>query len=526
MQGVASIAADGMVGIDVARPRGVCEASTRRWCPSTRRRPSVFHRAIEKEAPVVFDFTHLIDTRVGDAFDTEPWIRTLQNAQFRPGGTARCDRVKGKPPPGITPVPQFWKRGEASSYPGRDSKQNKHENTTNENHPVLQALQQRIKDGSTPGNRSDNIKIGLAVEGGGMKGVISAGAVGALLDLGMYDCFDSVYGSSAGAMNLTYFLAKQPEGIAAYEEDLVDGRFLDITRLPKTKKSARLMGSKYGRKPVMDVGYLVDEVMDAGVTGRGLNFGNVLSSRLDFQIVATSLDTLTPVILGSPFKDKIDLKRSLKASAAVPLFAGSKPVKHRGQRLVDAAVMEPVPVCAAGADGCTHVLVLLTRVLEDTEWDGVSVSIDNIEDSVDDDDTSSSTSSSAVSNNSKTSKKSSGYFSKTFGTLVYKLVRGALLSPLHMRDAWRTHDAMRGLARDGAGIPLDDALRNAKHSPDIATHFPNSPHVFSVSPSKTLLPRKGVSSLCVDAEILKMGNSAGATAVFEALGHLREENTQ
>ena len=79
----------------------------------------MFHRAIEKEAPVVFDFTHLIDTRVGDAFDTEPWIRTLQNAQFRPGGTARCDRVKGKPPPGITPVPQFWKRGEVRQYKNR-----------------------------------------------------------------------------------------------------------------------------------------------------------------------------------------------------------------------------------------------------------------------------------------------------------------------------------------------------------------------------------------------------------------------
>ena len=36
---------------------------------------------------------------------------------------------------------------------------------------------------------------------------------------------------------------------------------------------------------------------------------------------------------------------------------------HRGQRLVDAAVMEPVPVNAAAADGCTHVLVLCERTL-------------------------------------------------------------------------------------------------------------------------------------------------------------------
>jgi predicted acylesterase/phospholipase RssA len=113
----------------------------------------------------------------------------------------------------------------------------------------------------------------------------------------------------------------------------------------------------------MDVSYLVDGVMD-GLTGRALRWPDVLVSPLAFNVVATSLDTLTPVILHSPFQNVRDLKTALKASAAVPLFAGPKPVRHRGQRLVDAAVMEPVPVHAAAADGCTHVLVLLTRVLD------------------------------------------------------------------------------------------------------------------------------------------------------------------
>jgi hypothetical protein len=61
----------------------------------------------------------------------------------------------------------------------------------------------------------------------------------------------------------------------------------------------------------MDVNFLVDAVMDAGQTGRGLNFQAVIASPLTFQIVATSLDTLTPVMLGSPFHSKFDLKRSL-----------------------------------------------------------------------------------------------------------------------------------------------------------------------------------------------------------------------
>lgn len=37
------------------------------------------------------------------------------------------------------------------------------------------------------------------------------------------------------------------------------------------------------------------------------------------------------------------------------------PVEHRGLRLVDAAVFEPVPFRAAIADGCTHVFALCTR---------------------------------------------------------------------------------------------------------------------------------------------------------------------
>ena len=53
------------------------------------------------------------------------------------------------------------------------------------------------------------------------------------------------------------------------------------------------------------------------------------------QVVASSLDSLTPVVL-ERFSDKDDLAESLKASATVPEIAGG-PRLHRGQRLVDAA---------------------------------------------------------------------------------------------------------------------------------------------------------------------------------------------
>ena len=73
----------------------------------------------------------------------------------------------------------------------------------------------------------------------------------------------------------------------------------------------------------------------------------------------SSLDTLQPVLL-QDFTDEADLKECLKATAAVPEVAGP-PRLVRGHRLVDAAVFEPIPVCSAVRDGCTHILVMCTR---------------------------------------------------------------------------------------------------------------------------------------------------------------------
>jgi hypothetical protein len=63
-----------------------------------------------------------------------------------------------------------------------------------------------------------------------------------------------------------------------------------------------------------------------GVTNRGLHWDRVLSSTVALKIVATSLDTLSTVMLEGPFENVEDLKQCLKASAAVPVFAGGKPV--------------------------------------------------------------------------------------------------------------------------------------------------------------------------------------------------------
>jgi predicted acylesterase/phospholipase RssA len=81
-------------------------------------------------------------------------------------------------------------------------------------HPVLMLLRRRHQDRSTPGKRpsEDRAKLGLAVEGGGMRGVVSAAMLAALEDLGYADVFDALYASSSGAINCAYLSREKRRG--------------------------------------------------------------------------------------------------------------------------------------------------------------------------------------------------------------------------------------------------------------------------------------------------------------------------
>lgn len=214
-------------------------------------------------------------------------------------------------------------------------------------HAALQLLRQRAISKSRPGQRLDNFKLGLVVEGGGMRGCVSGGALQALADLGLKDAFDAVYGSSAGAINGSFFLADDLDAVAIYHDHIASDEFINLRRL---------LSRRTDLPPALNLGYLLDHVMQSV---HPLDFQSVIDSDIPLKVVASSLDALGPVLL-TDFKDKEDLVTALRASATVPEVAGG-PVLHRGHRLVDAAVFEAVPFRSAIADGCTHVLVLCTR---------------------------------------------------------------------------------------------------------------------------------------------------------------------
>lgn len=77
------------------------------------------------------------------------------------------------------------------------------------NHSIYSLLQNRKNENTFSFNRTDNFKLGLSFEGGGMRGCIGAGAVLTLKYLQINNLFDCIYGSSAGSMIGSYFISKQ-----------------------------------------------------------------------------------------------------------------------------------------------------------------------------------------------------------------------------------------------------------------------------------------------------------------------------
>jgi predicted patatin/cPLA2 family phospholipase len=182
------------------------------------------------------------------------------------------------------------------------------------------------------------------IEGGAMRGVISAGMVSALEKLGMAAAFDAVYGSSAGAINGAYFLAGQAAvGTRIYYEDINNQRFIDLRRAVR------------GRA-IVDLGFLLDDV---AVHRKRLDVSRLLENPAPLAVMATDVETESAVTLGG-FDAPARLFGALRASATMPVIAGA-PHVFEGRRYLDAALTEPIAVPTAERDGHTHVVALLTR---------------------------------------------------------------------------------------------------------------------------------------------------------------------
>ncbi|MGH3254352.1 MAG: patatin-like phospholipase family protein [Streptosporangiaceae bacterium] len=210
-------------------------------------------------------------------------------------------------------------------------------------HEVLRALAARVAAASQPGARRDGLRIALAIEGGGMRGVISAGMALAVAELGLVPAFDAVYGASAGAITGAWLLSR-PEGLLGWAEPAYARTLI--------RRSALLRG-----RPVADIRALIEDLYQ---TTFPMDFAAVLANPVELHPLATDAATGRSTDLRPFITNPAELRLALRASAAMPLLAGP-PVEFAGRRFYDAGVSESVPYRTALAQGATHVLVLRSR---------------------------------------------------------------------------------------------------------------------------------------------------------------------
>jgi predicted patatin/cPLA2 family phospholipase len=211
---------------------------------------------------------------------------------------------------------------------------------------VLALLRERAAAGAQPGVRADAQRLALVLEGGGMRGVVSAGMASALEHRRLLGCFDLVVGTSAGALNGAAFLAGVVDGcLTAYHASFATRRFINPYRL--------LIG-----RAAIDVAFTLDHVDEGLDVGR---HARTVASRTPLHCSAVDVETALVEDL-TDLRSEDELRCALLASSRMPWIGGA-PVEFRDRRWLDGGLAEPIPHRLAAELGATHVLVLMTRPL-------------------------------------------------------------------------------------------------------------------------------------------------------------------
>lgn len=258
------------------------------------------------------------------------------------------------------------------------------------NHSVVALIAKRYKERSKPGNRTDPHKLALAIEGGGMRGAVSAGMAAALACLGLVDSFDAVYGSSAGSVVGAYMVSRQM-CLDVYYDILPNAKkqFVSKKRMMASlflnaiqHSISSILGNPTRPKapPGMNISFVLDSVLDPESDGlRALDLQSFYTHN-EFQplrVVSScvwSNGTLDTKYFGTEEFESVvsdtgrrGLFAALEASMSVPGATGP-PVYIRNFTdpsadgcFFDAFCFEPLPYRSAVEEGATHVVVFQSR---------------------------------------------------------------------------------------------------------------------------------------------------------------------
>lgn len=182
-------------------------------------------------------------------------------------------------------------------------------------------------------------KIALVLEGGGLRGVFTAGVIDCFIENEID--FDYVCGVSAGSCNTFAYVAKEKGFLkkCMMQQDKKN-KFYGVRQMSESHKYVNL-----------------DKVFYDYTKQFGFNFKNFKNSKTDWEFVATNIKTGKPEYLHSDNLE--EAKQMGVASCSLPIL--TEPVKLKGKLYLDGGMSDSVPVQRAIDKGYDHVVVVATR---------------------------------------------------------------------------------------------------------------------------------------------------------------------
>lgn len=186
-------------------------------------------------------------------------------------------------------------------------------------------------------------KIGIIDVGGGLRSAYGSGVFDYCLDHGIR--FDYGLGVSAGSANVTSFFAGQRgRSRRFYTQYLTRPEYMSVGNFLRT-------GSYLG------FDYIYGTLMNRGGEDP-LDYDAMVASGAEIRVVATEARTGR-----TRFFTQDDMRQDdydiIKASSCLPVM--DRPYVIDGTPYFDGTISDPVPIRKAFADGCTHVVLILTR---------------------------------------------------------------------------------------------------------------------------------------------------------------------
>jgi predicted patatin/cPLA2 family phospholipase len=182
--------------------------------------------------------------------------------------------------------------------------------------------------------------VSLVLEGGGMRGLYTAGVLDYFLDKGLI--FEDIIGVSAGACNSVSYITGQR------------GRNLEINAgYCADKRYISLLGF-FTRGSIFNMVFLFDDIPNKLIP---FDYDKYKTSKC--RLIAVSTDCETGESIYSPINDMRVDGIYVKASSSIPLV--SPIVEVNGKKLVDGGPSDSIPIHYSVASGFDKHIIILTQ---------------------------------------------------------------------------------------------------------------------------------------------------------------------